>query len=93
MDDWVDLLPMAEFAYNNSVTSATGLSLFYANYRYHPIKIFAREIWKLHGLPTDIVSDRDSRFTSTTWKAFIGTLGIKPRILTVFHPQTNRQME
>jgi hypothetical protein len=28
---------MAEFAYNNSVTSATGLSLFYANYSYHPI--------------------------------------------------------
>jgi len=25
---------------------------------------FAKEIWKYHGLPTDIVSDRDSRFTS-----------------------------
>jgi hypothetical protein len=37
-------------------------------------KIFAREICKLHSLLTDIVSDRDSRFTSTTWKAFIGTL-------------------
>jgi hypothetical protein len=37
MDDWVDLLPMAEFAYNNSVTSMTGLSPFYANYGYYPI--------------------------------------------------------
>jgi hypothetical protein len=37
MDNWVDLLPMAEFAYNNSVTSTTGLSPFYANYGYHPI--------------------------------------------------------
>jgi hypothetical protein len=37
MDEWVDLLPMAEFAYNNSVTSTTGLSPFYANYGYHPI--------------------------------------------------------
>jgi len=32
--------------------------------------IFAREVWKYHGLPTDIVSDRDSRFTSETWKEF-----------------------
>jgi hypothetical protein len=35
-DDWVSLLPIAEFAYNNSVTTATGLSPFYANYRFHP---------------------------------------------------------
>jgi hypothetical protein len=37
MDDWVDLLPIAKFAYNNSVTSTIGLSPFYANYGYHPI--------------------------------------------------------
>jgi transposase InsO family protein len=48
-------------------------------------QIFTREIWKLHGLPIVIVSDRDSRFTSTTWKAFIGTLGTKPRMSTAFY--------
>jgi hypothetical protein len=37
MDDWVDLLRIAEFAYNNSVTSMTGLSPFYTNYGYHLI--------------------------------------------------------
>jgi len=30
-------------------------------------KIFAREVWRFHGLPTDIMSDRDSRFTSGVW--------------------------
>jgi hypothetical protein len=25
--------------------------------------IFAREVWRHHGIPTDIISDRDSRFT------------------------------
>jgi len=35
-DDWVSLLPMAEFAYNNSNTNATGISPFYANYGFHP---------------------------------------------------------
>ena len=34
--DWVRLLPMAEFAYNNSKHSATTLSPFFANYGYHP---------------------------------------------------------
>jgi hypothetical protein len=36
MDNWVGLLPMAEFAYNNSVTQATGMLPVYANYGQHP---------------------------------------------------------
>jgi hypothetical protein len=56
-------------------------------------KIFAREIWRLHGIPSDIVSDRDSRFTSETWKEFLQLLGIRPRMSTAFHPQTDGQTE
>jgi hypothetical protein len=36
MSTWVELLPMAEFAYNNIRTTATGHSPFYANYGFHP---------------------------------------------------------
>jgi hypothetical protein len=35
-DDWAELLSMAEFAYNNTVSSTTGVSPFFANYHYHP---------------------------------------------------------
>jgi len=55
--------------------------------------IFAREIWRHHGIPTDIVSDCDSWFTSETWKQFLGLLGIRPRMSTAFHPQTDGQTE
>ena len=55
--------------------------------------IFAREVWKYHGLPTDIVSDCDSSFTSETWKEFLQLSGIRPRMSTAFHPQTDGQTE
>jgi len=56
-------------------------------------RTFAKEVWRFHGLPTDIVSDRDSRFTSETWKELLRLLGIRPRMSTAFHPQTDRQTE
>jgi len=35
-DDWLCLLPMAEFAHNNSTITGKGMSSFYANYGFHP---------------------------------------------------------
>jgi len=35
-DNWVELLPLAEFAYNNSVHHSTQMTPFWANYHYHP---------------------------------------------------------
>ena len=35
-DDWYQLLPLAEFVYNNAQNASTGVSPFYANYGYHP---------------------------------------------------------
>ena len=56
-------------------------------------RIFLREIWKLHGLPTDIVSDRDTKFTSKFWSALMDLLDIKQKLLTAFHPETDGQTE
>jgi hypothetical protein len=52
---------------------------------------FVNHIWKLHGLPDDIVSDRDTAFTSKFWKEVMNFLGIKQRMSTAFHPQTDGQ--
>ena len=35
-DDWFDLLPLAEFAYNNAYQESTKMSPFFANYGFHP---------------------------------------------------------
>ena len=35
-DNWAELLPLAEFAYNNTPSATTGVSPFFANKGYHP---------------------------------------------------------
>jgi len=52
-------------------------------------QIFLREVWRLHGLPSTIVSDRDARFTSKFGETIIGILKIKRGMSTAFHPQTD----
>jgi len=41
-------------------------------------RTFAREVWRHHGLPLDIVSDRDSCFTSAVWQEILTLSGIRP---------------
>ena len=35
-DNWSELLPLGEFAYNNAPAASTGISPFFANKGYHP---------------------------------------------------------
>src|SRR5262249_31229798 len=55
--------------------------------------IFFDTVFRLHGLPHFIVSERDARFTTQFWKALFKQLGTKLAMSTTFHPQTDAQTE
>ena len=56
-------------------------------------RLFLDHVFRLHGLPDTIVSDRLSQFSSAFWEHLMPSLGIKRKLSTAYHPQTNEQTE
>jgi hypothetical protein len=56
-------------------------------------KLFRREVFRLHGLPDRIVSNRGPTFTSSFWQSLMKLLQITSATSTDFHPQTDGQTE
>lgn len=55
--------------------------------------IFVKEIFRLHGLPKSLVSDRDVRFVSNFWRTLHAMLGISLDMSTPYHPESDGQTE
>jgi hypothetical protein len=56
-------------------------------------KVFMDVVFRHHGLPDSIVSDRDPRFTGDFWNGLFLLLGSSLDMSTADHPQTDGQTE
>ena len=56
-------------------------------------QIFLDQIFRLHGMPSSIVSDHDATFTSHFWTELFHHTGTKLQMSSGYHPQTDGQTE
>jgi len=73
---------MAHFIATTEKTSVKGLA-----------KLFRDHVWKLHGLPESIISDRGAQFAAEMMKELNQLLGIQTKLSTAYYPQTDGQTE
>jgi len=73
---------MVRFIPTTEKTSAEGLA-----------RLFRDNVWKLHGLPESIISDRGLQFAAELIRELNEMLEIKSKLSTAFHPQKDRQTE
>jgi hypothetical protein len=63
-------------------TSALGLA-----------KLYRDNVWRYHGLPEEMTSDRGPQFAADLMKELNGMLGIQTKLSTAYHPQTDGQTD
>ncbi|WVZ49976.1 hypothetical protein U9M48_001282, partial [Paspalum notatum var. saurae] len=56
-------------------------------------QLYIENVVRLHGIPSRIVSDRGTQFTSNFWKSLHEALGTNLDFSSAYHPQTDGQTE
>jgi IS30 family transposase len=56
-------------------------------------RVFMENVYKLHGLPASITSDRDPVFLSRFWKELFSIQRVNLHYSTAYHPQMDDQTE
>jgi transposase InsO family protein len=53
-------------------------------------KLFHDHIWTHFGLPRQVITDRDARWTGAFWEHLTSKIGIKRSLTTTYHPQAGQ---
>ena len=61
------------------------------NFAKETAEAFCKNIYKLHGFPKIIVSDRDAKFKGNFWREFCKQIGTTLNMSSCYHPQTDGQ--
>ncbi|QRW26688.1 Retrovirus-related Pol polyprotein from transposon [Rhizoctonia solani] len=56
-------------------------------------QLFHDHIWCHYGLPWQVITDRDARWTGAFWGHLVSMLGIRRALTTAHHPQSDGQTE
>jgi len=73
---------MADFVETVTTVTAAGAA-----------NLYLRNVWKLHGLPRKVISNRGLQFVAAFMKELYRLLGIEAATSTAYHLQTDRQTE
>ena len=73
---------MSHFVATTEKTTAEGLA-----------RLFRDNVWKLHGLPESVISDRGPQFAAGMTKELNKMLGIETKLSMAYHPEMDRQTE
>lgn len=80
LQGYVVLTKNMHFIKTNEAIFSSGLASIYRN-----------NVWKLHGLPLTIISNRGPIFASNLMKKLNKSISIKTKLSTAYHPQTDGQ--
>ena len=75
-------LKMSHFVVTTEKTMVEGL-----------VRLFRNNMWKLHGLPESVISDRGLQFAAELTKELNKMLEIETKLSMAYYPQTDRQTE
>ena len=67
------------FAVTSTISSSEVVSLFF------------KDVFRLHGFPKTIISDRDNKFTSAFWQSLFELVGKNMNMGTSYHPHIDGQ--